>query len=344
MATTPIGAVFFSLLLSATTARPEATSTQPPPSEAVELSAGSGTVYGTLLLPPHAATPAPVVLLISGSGPTDRDGNSKILPGPNNSLKLLAEGLAANGIASVRYDKRGVGASEKALTAEADIRFDNYVDDAAALCGRLRKDKRFSGVVIAGHSEGSLIGMVAARRCGANGFVSIAGVGQPAAKTLRAQLAGKLPPELATKNEAVLAALEQGKKPESTPPELAMLYRDSVQPYLISWFKYDPAREIAAITVPILLIQGTTDIQVTVDDAKKLSAANPKAKLVIVDGMNHVMKVVTDPEKQMASYSDPALPLAPSVVPAIVELVHMAVGPAKQSENRATATRGATAR
>jgi pimeloyl-ACP methyl ester carboxylesterase len=324
MATSQIGSVFFALLLAATTGRAEAVKPHPASSEPVELSAGSGTVYGTLLLPKSTGR-MPVVLLISGSGPTDRDGNSKMLPGSNNSLKLLAEGLAENGIASVRYDKRGIGASAKAMAAEADIRFDNYVDDAAALCDRLRKDKRFTGVVIAGHSEGSLIGMVAAKRCNAAGFVSIAGVGEPAADVLRTQLKTQLPPELAAKNEAVLQALEQGKKPESTPPELEMLYRQSVQPYLISWFKYDPAKEIAGLHVPVLLIQGTTDIQVTVDDAKKLAAADPKAKLLIVDGMNHVMKVVpSDRPAQIASYSDPSLMLAPQVVPAIVELVHTA--------------------
>lgn len=333
MATSQIGSVFFALLLVTTTGRAEAVKPQPASSEPIELSAGSGTVYGTLLLP-KAAGRMPVVLLIAGSGPTDRDGNSKMLPGPNNSLKLLAEGLAENGVASVRYDKRGIGASAKAMAAEADIRFDNYVDDAAALCDRLRKDKRFAGVVIAGHSEGSLIGMVAAKRCNAAGFVSIAGVGEPAADVLRTQLKTQLPPELAAKNEAVLQALEQGKKPESTPPELEMLYRESVQPYLISWFKYDPAKEIAGLHVPVLLIQGTTDIQVTVDDARKLAAADPKEKLLIVDGMNHVMKVVpADRQAQIASYSDPSLMLAPQVVPAIVELVHTAV------KNPATTTK-----
>jgi len=159
-------------------------------------------------------------------------------------------------------------------------------------------------------------------------------VGEPAADVLRTQLKTQLPPELAAKNEAVLQALEQGKKPESTPPELEMLYRESVQPYLISWFKYDPAKEIAGLHVPVLLIQGTTDIQVTVDDARKLAAAYPKAKLLIVDGMNHVMKVVpADRQAQIASYSDPSLMLAPQVVPAIVELVHMAV------KNPATTTK-----
>jgi pimeloyl-ACP methyl ester carboxylesterase len=330
MTTSRIVTLFLALMLAAPVARPEPVQVQPQPqpptSEAVELSAGPGTVYGTLLLPSRAKGPVPVVLLISGSGPTDRDGNSKMLPGPNNSLKLLAEGLASNGIASLRYDKRGIGASTKALGAESDIRFDYYVDDAAALCERLRNDPRFSGVVIAGHSEGSLIGMIAAKRCKAAGFVSIAGVGEPAADVLRTQLKTQLPPELAAKNEAVLHALEQGKRPESVPPELETLYRESVQPYLISWFKFDPTKEIAALTVPVLLIQGTTDIQVSVDDARKLAAADPNAKLLLVEGMNHLMKsVAADRHSQLSSYSDPTLPLAPQVVPAIVELVHTAV-------------------
>ena len=136
----------------------------------------------------------PVVLLLSGSGPTDRNGNSPMLPGKNNSLQMLAEGLASNGIASLRYDKRGVGESAKAMMAEADLRFETYVDDAVAWCEQLRKDKRFSAVIIAGHSEGSLIGMLAAKRCNAAGFISIAGAGRAAADILRTQLAGKLPP------------------------------------------------------------------------------------------------------------------------------------------------------
>ena len=177
-------------------------------------------------------------------------------------------------------------------------------------------------VVIAGHSEGSLIGMIAARRCNADGFVSIAGAGHPAADILRTQLAGKLPPELATQSDAVLKNLEAGKTTDNPPPELAALYRTSVQPYLISWFRYDPAKSIAALTVPVLIVQGTTDLQVTVDDAKRLAAASPKAKLLLIEGMNHVLKEVTpDRDKQMASYGDPTLRLAPEFLAGVVEFV-----------------------
>ena len=235
-------------------------------------------LHSTLLLPKETEKQMPVVLFISGSGPTDRDGNSPMLPGKNNSLLMLAEGLAMNGIASLRYDKRGVGESAKAMVAEADLRFETYIDDAVAFCEQLRADKRFSAVVIAGHSEGSLIGMVAAKRCNASGFISIAGAGRPAADILRTQLAGKLPPELATQSDAILKDLEAGSTTDKPPVELSALYRPSVQPYLISWFRYDPAKSIAALSVPVLIVQGTTDIQVSVDDAKRLAAAAPQAR------------------------------------------------------------------
>src|SRR5579859_7330981 len=99
--------------------------------ELVQLKTPSGTIYGTLLVP-SAPKRMPVVLLIAGSGPTDRNGNSAMLPAPNNSLKMLAEALAARNIASLRYDKRGIGESKAAMTAEKDLRFDTYVDDAVA--------------------------------------------------------------------------------------------------------------------------------------------------------------------------------------------------------------------
>ena len=134
----------------------------------------TGTIYGTLELP-AATFPVPVVLIIAGSGPTDRDGNSKALPGSNNSLKLLASELASRGIASVRYDKRGIAASMASAGTERDLRFDNYVADAEGWIRKLRSDSRFTAITVAGHSEGSLVGMIAAREAGADGYVSLEG-------------------------------------------------------------------------------------------------------------------------------------------------------------------------
>jgi len=281
----------------------------------------AGALSGTLLVP-DAKEPVPVVLLIAGSGPTDRDGNNPAMH--NDALKMLATDFAMNGIASLRYDKRGIAESASAATKESDLRFETYIDDAVAWCNQLH-EKRFSGVVIVGHSEGSLIGMIAAKKCGAAGFISLEGAGFPAADILRTQLKTRLPEDLNAKSEAILKSLEAGKTVDDTPPQLAALYRPSVQPYLISWFRYDPAKEIAALKIPVLIIQGTTDVQVSSDDAKRLAAANPKAKLVTIEGMNHILKMVSgDLKAQIPSYGDPKLQLSEKLTPELVQFVRSA--------------------
>ncbi len=280
---------------------------------AISLGTGSGQINGSLMLPANGGK-VPVVLIISGSGPTDRDGNSLGLPGKNDSLRMLALSLADAGFASVRYDKRGIGASAVPPVREQDLRFETYVQDAAGWIEQLAKDDRFSAIVVAGHSEGSLIGMLAANGRPVKAFVSIAGVAQGASAALRQQLLGKLPPDLAERNEAILSSLEQGQTVSEVPPLLASLYRPSVQPYLISWFKYVPTDELKKLRVPCLILQGDTDIQVPVSEAKKLEAAKPDAELQVIPGMNHVLKLVpADQAQQLASYSDPALPLAPEL-------------------------------
>ena len=293
----------------------------PPVAENVTLETPTGSLHGTLLIP-VSNKPCPVVMIIAGSGPTDRDGNSTLLPGPNNGNKMLADGLAAAGIASLRYDKRGVGEDAKALVSESEIRFDIYVNDAELWANKLRADKRFSTLTIAGHSEGSLIGMIAAKNVGADGYVSIAGVGRRANLILHDQLKPMLPEALMKQADEALTTLAAGKTLESFPPELASLFRKSVQPYMISWLRYDPANEIAKLDIPILIAQGTTDIQVSVEDAKMLSKAAPSAKLQIIEGMNHILKQVsTDKDLQTKSYSDPNLPIDKTLLTETIALV-----------------------
>lgn len=290
-------------------------------SDSVTLAIPTGMLEGSLLCPTTRA-PWPVALLIAGSGPTDRNGNSAGLPGPNNSLQMLATALAARGIASLRYDKRGIGASRAAMTSEAHLRFDMLADDAAGWARLLHDDPRFSSVTIIGHSEGSLLGMLAARRASADAYVSIAGVGRPAWQVLHEQLAARAPADLVAESDTIMARLSRGETVDSVPPTLAALFRPSVQPYLISWFRYDPSAELGKLKIPVLVAQGTTDIQVNEQDARLLAAANREARLVIVDGMNHVLKLVPgDNVAQLNSYSDPKLPVAPVLVDAIVEFV-----------------------
>jgi pimeloyl-ACP methyl ester carboxylesterase len=290
-------------------------------SDSIHVSIPAGALEGSFLCPDGPA-PWPAVLLIAGSGPTDRNGNSVGLPGPNNSLQLLAEALADRGIASVRYDKRGIGGSRAAMTSEADLRFDMLADDAAAWVQRMRLDPRFSTVTVIGHSEGSLLGLLATQRASADAYVSLEGAGRSASAVIHEQLVSRAPAPLAAQADSIMAEIDAGRTVDSVPPALAALFRPSVQPYLISWFRYDPAKEVAKLHVPVLIVQGTTDIQVSQEDARRLAAADPRARLVLVDGMNHVLKLVpSDMSQQLKSYSDPSLPVAPQLVDAVSSFV-----------------------
>lgn len=276
---------------------------------------------GTLLVP-VSNKPIDVVLIIAGSGPTDRDGNSTMLPGKNNSLKMLADTLYNHGIASLRYDKREVGANKK--VNESDLTFDMYVNDAIEWVKFLRKDNRFSKIIIAGHSEGSLVGMIAAQRIKVDKFISLCGAGRPLYSLLEEQLKNsKLPKELLNKSYAIIDSLNHGSTVKNVDPSLTMLFRPSVQPYLISMFKYDPVNEISKLSIQILVVEGTTDIQVDVKDAELLSNANKNAKLVIIKNMNHILKDVhtTDRIKNIESYSNPDLPLSKLLCKDIVEFI-----------------------
>ncbi|MBI3711989.1 MAG: alpha/beta fold hydrolase [Burkholderiales bacterium] len=264
----------------------------------------------------------PVVLIIAGSGPTDRNGNSAGLPGKNNSLKMLAEELAIAGIASLRFDKRGVGESRMAGLSEEDLRFQTYVADVESWLKLLIADERFSGVAVIGHSEGSTLGMLAVQNVKVQAYVSLAGPGQSAAKILRTQLASKLPPQLAQMNEEILSQLEKNSAVKEVPAPLLALYRPSVQPYLMSWFPIVPAEEIRRLSMPVAIFQGDTDIQVAVSEAKLLAKAQPKAELHIVPGMNHILKQVpADMQEQVASYSNPDLALDPVFVTPLVQFL-----------------------
>jgi pimeloyl-ACP methyl ester carboxylesterase len=279
----------------------------------------TGTIRGSLRLP-DSPGPHPVALIVAGSGPTDRDGNQPRLS--SDCLRQLAASLAAEGIASVRYDKRGIAASRAAGPAEKDLRFELYAADAAAWIDRLRADKRFTRVAIVGHSEGAAVAALAAGKSRVEAFVSIAGLARRASDVLRTQLRPKLPPPLYEKSDRILAALERGDDPGEVPPELASLFRPSVQPYLVSWFRHTPSEAYARLDVPILIVQGDADIQVSVAEARALKAAAPKATLEIVPRMSHVLKAVSDdPASQMQGYTDPSVPIVPALAPSIAKFL-----------------------
>jgi len=275
----------------------------------ITLDTGNGELFGSLLLP-KSDTPVPVVLIISGSGPTDRDGNNPD-GGRNDSLKRLAWVLAKHNIASVRYDKRGVAASLAATPDERNLTLEAYVSDAQAWGQKLKADPRFGKLILLGHSEGALIASLAAPSVDAAAVISMSGSARPIDQVVRQQLSNHLPPPLMLRSNELLNSLKAGKTDDNVPPPLQAIFRPSVQPYLISLFRQDPAAAFAKLKMPALIIQGSNDIQVGVNDARMLKAAKPDAELALIEGMNHVMRIVpNDVKRQLASYKDPQLPLA----------------------------------
>ncbi len=292
--------------------------------EELVLATPNGNLSSTLELP-NGSGPFPVVLMIAGSGPTDRNGNNASGL-QTNAYKLLAEGLAKNNVASLRFDKRGIGKSSSAATSEASLRFETYVNDAVAWLELLGKDSRFSKRFVIGHSEGSLIGMLAAQKTRIDGFISIAGAGRSIDEILLEQLAAQLPADQLEETRRILGELKAGRSIAHPEEKLgaqlaAILFRPSVQPYLISWLKYDPALELAKLKTSSLIIQGTTDVQVSLKDAERLASAISQ-KPVLIGGMNHVFKNATlEPASQNPTYTNPDLPLVPNLLEVILKFI-----------------------
>ena len=312
---TMLRALLLSLTLIAGLAQAATTRQQP-----VSLTTDQGTLHGSLLLP-QSDRPLPVALLIAGSGPTDRNGNNPE-GGHNDALKKLAQVLARNGIASLRYDKRGVAASRSATPDERDLSVERYVADASGWARQLKDDPRFDRVILIGHSEGALIASLAAADSPADALVSIAGPAYPIGQVLDMQLAMRLPPALLAESRHILANLIRGTLQPEVPEALQVVYRPSVQPYLISLLRQDPAENFAALRIPALIVQGSHDAQVSPDNAELLKQAKPDAELAMIAGMNHVMRITpTAWQEQLASYDDPQLPLARALGERIVAFI-----------------------
>ncbi|MFA1029566.1 MULTISPECIES: alpha/beta hydrolase [Pseudomonas syringae group] len=280
----------------------------------------NGKLYGTLLMP-RSDKPVPVVLIVAGSGPTDRDGNNPE-GGRNDSMKRLAVILASNNIASVRYDKRGVAASKAVTPDERNLSVERYVADVGLWARALKANPRLGQLILLGHSEGALVATLAAEKVGAAALISVAGTGRPVDQVLREQFQERLPPDLLQRSNQLLDELKAGKTDDNVPAELEVVFRPSVQPYLISLFRQDPAAAFGALHIPALIVQGRNDIQVGVGDALLLQKARPDAELALIDGMNHVLRIVPDDlQQQLLSYRNPTQPLASEVTRRILSFI-----------------------
>lgn len=295
----------------------ETNATEEEKEQFLSIDTNEGKLYGEVEMP-EGEGPYPVVIIIPGSGPTDRDGNSAALQGKNNSLKLLAEGLAEQGVASVRYDKRGVGKNQSAAIPETELRFDQFSKDAAAWVEYLNNDDNYSKVGVIGHSQGSLVGMIAAAGADAEAFVSIAGAARPIDEVLYDQLKVNLTEDLKKESKGVLEKLKQGEQIESVSQELQSVFRPSVQQFLSSWMQYNPMEEIRKLDIPILIINGEHDLQVAVSEAEKLHQAKEDAEILFIEEMNHVLKAAPeDRSANLGTYSNSDLPLADGLIKGI---------------------------
>lgn len=268
----------------------------------VVLNTSTGALKGKMVTP-NQESGYPVVLIIPGSGPTDMDGNSAALPGKNNSLKYLAEGLAGKD--------------------EYSMRFEDGIKDARGWIDYLSRDKRISGIYVLGHSEGALVGMAASvDNLKVKGYISVAGAGRPAYEIVEEQMEGQ-PEVIRDMVKSINASLKEGKLVPDVPIGLQSLFRSSVQPYMISWYTYNPQEIIKKLKAPVLILQGDKDMQVSVKDAELLKQAQPSADYHLIGNMNHLMKTcdTMDQQKQMATYIDPALPLHKDVLILIEKFV-----------------------
>jgi hypothetical protein len=283
----------------------------------------SGPLKGTMLA--SGTGGGPVVLIIPGSGPTDRDGNSPagVL---GATYRLLAEGLAAHGVTSVRVDKRGMFGSAAATPDANAVTISDYVSDVQAWTHVIRERTHASCVWLLGHSEGGLVAMAAAKNPDACGLVLIAAPGRPLAEIMREQLKAN-PANAPLLDQALPAidALEAGKRVDTAGmhPALQGLFRPAVQGFLIDAFAYDPTQLLSGYAKPVLILQGQRDIQVREADARALQVADPKATLLLLPDANHLLKAVTSDDRQanIATYGNSSLPLAPGVIQGITDFL-----------------------
>jgi uncharacterized protein len=282
-----------------------------------------GPLAGTLL---DAGKGAPVVLIIPGSGPTDRDGNNPmgVTAAP---YRLLAEALADNGVSTVRIDKRGLGGSKAAVADGNKVTIADYATDTHNWVAAIGKKTGQHCVWILGHSEGSLIALAAAQQPqGICGVISVAGAGRKLSDVIREQLrSNPANAPLLDSAMSALDSLEQGKHVDvsNMHPALQRLFAPQVQDFLIDMFRQDPARLAASLKVPLLILQGERDLQVSVADARALASAQPKATLLLIPKMTHELKDVDSDDKAAiaAAYTDASLPVDHGLVDAIAKFV-----------------------
>ena len=310
------------LVQAAAPARADTTAPAAAIETAYTIKSGALGLAATLTMPREATGRIPVAVIIAGSGPTDRNGNSVMGIRPN-SYAQLAWRLAERGIATLRYDKRGLPGTQGTFDI-TQMTLEDFAADARSAAESLARDPRFSRVVFVGHSEGASLALIAARQgAPVAGVVHVSGLGRPLGEVMREQLSRQFDSATLVRYDTAWKYYLRGDQPTDVPQHMEMLFVPINRTYMRSLAAYDPPAAIRAVRQPVLLVQGVTDLQATVADAERLHAARPDARLVLLPDVNHVLKRVADRTVpgQMSTYQDPGIPIVPEAVQAIADWI-----------------------
>ncbi|WP_378185261.1 alpha/beta hydrolase [Aquimarina sp. W85] len=269
------------------------------------------------LVTPYADEKVPLVIFIMDAGAINRDGNDRM--SKNETFKKLSRELAKHGIASFRYDKR-IFTMDRMGFKENEISFKNFINDAIEIIDYFKKNNDYSKIVLAGHGQGSLVGMIAAKDK-ADAFINIAGNAETIDNVIINQLTEQAP---GLDRSAALAfqQLKQNGRATVYEPALESIFRYDLQPFMRTWLAYDPSIEIAKLKIPILLLYGKKDIQVNPNEGVKLKEAAPNASLVLIDNMNHILREIKGNRlENQKSYNESWRPIMPEVIQSLATFI-----------------------
>lgn len=273
-------------------------------------------IDGTLFTPIAIEKPE-LVIIIAGSGPTDRNGNQNFLK--NNSLKKLATAITDKGVATFRYDKRIVK-QIRSGNVDLSITLDDFVMDTKSVISHFKSTNQFSKIYVAGHSQGSLVGMLAAEN-NIDGFISLAGAGQNFGDVIVEQI-NNTARQFIDDTKRVVKKLKAGKTTTDYPAQLGAIFNIETQPFMISWMAYNPSEIIASLKMPILIINGTKDLQVSIDEAKLLASANKNSELKIIDNVNHVLFTIEgDDLENSKSYNESFREISKELIDSVISFI-----------------------
>jgi pimeloyl-ACP methyl ester carboxylesterase len=259
---------------------------------------------------------SPLIIWVHGSGNVDRNGNQAGVNIKANYIKQFRDSINKHNIAFFSYDKRS--SNKKNLEHLKGTLFKDFVEDAKKVISHFKANQRFSEIILIGHSQGSLTAMLAAKNI--DKYISIAGASKSIDKTILEQI-NRQSPGITPFVEKNFKELKETGKIKKVNPLLMSIFAPQNQPFLANWMEYNPTEEIKKITIPVLIINGTKDLQVKIEDAKNLHKALPTSKLTLINNMNHVLKIIEKEGDNMSSYYSPDFAISEKLITTTVAFI-----------------------